>query len=161
MAKHKTDTKPAPKQQMVARNRRASFDYEIIDELDCGVVLLGSEVKSIRNGKIVIEEGYARLQNNELWLLNVDIAEYPQANFMNHERRRDRKLLLKRRELHKFAEAGSEKGLTMIPTAVFFERGLVKVRIAIGRGRKSHDKRDKIRTKDDAREMRDAKRVRV
>ncbi len=162
MNKPKTDSKTKPGgQQVVARNRRASHDYELIDELDCGIVLLGSEVKSLRNAKVVIDDAYARMQNGELWLLNADIAEYPQANYMNHERKRERKLLLKRSQLQKFAEEGSEKGLTMIPLSVFFERGFAKVRIAIGRGRKVHDKRDKLRAKDDAREMRAAKQVRL
>ena len=157
----KTAAKRAEAQKVVARNRRASHDYELIDELDCGIVLTGSEVKSVRNAKIVIDEAYARLQNGELWLLNADIAEYPQASFMNHERKRERKLLLRKAQLRKFAEEGDVKGLTMIPLSVFFERGFVKVRIAIARGRKVHDKRDKLKTKEDAREMRAAKHVRL
>src|SRR5687767_11542768 len=95
----------AAAQKVITRNRRASHDYELLDELDCGLVLTGSEVKSIRDNKVTIDEAYARLVNGELWLLNADIAEYPQASFMNHERRRDRKVLLRKAQLRKFAEA--------------------------------------------------------
>lgn len=147
------------KQRVVVRNRKASYDYELLDELDCGIALMGSEVKSIRNNKIVIDDAYAKLQNGELWLLNADIAEYPQASFMNHERKRDRKLLVRKAQLRKFAEQAEDRGLTMVPLSVFFDRGLVKVRIAVARGRKRHDKRDKLKAKDDAREIRAAKQV--
>jgi SsrA-binding protein len=162
MAKSKSEKKAdASKQRVVVRNRRASHDYDLIDEIDCGIVLVGSEVKSIRNGKITIDEAYGRLQNGELWLLNVDIAEYPQASFMNHERKRDRKLLVRKSQLRKFAENADQQGLTMIPLSVFFDRGLVKVKLAVGRGRKQHDKREKLKSKSDAREMRAAKQVRI
>ncbi|MBA3315486.1 MAG: SsrA-binding protein SmpB [Planctomycetaceae bacterium] len=162
MAKSKSDKKAdASKQRVVVRNRKASHNYDLIDELDCGIVLLGSEVKSIRNGKITIDEAYGRLQNGELWLINSDIAEYPQASFMNHERKRERKLLVRKAQLRKFAETADHQGLTMVPLSVYFERGIVKVKLAVGRGRKKHDKRDKLKTKDDAREMRAAKQVRL
>src|SRR5690349_11816117 len=105
MTKPKSEKKADDsKQRVVVRNRKASHDYELIDELDCGVALLGSEVKSIRNGKVVIDEAYATVKNGELWLINSDIAEYPQANFMNHERKRPRKLLVRKAQLRKFAE---------------------------------------------------------
>lgn len=160
MAKSKAEKKAdESKQRVVVRNRKASHDYELLDELDCGIALMGSEVKSIRNNKIVIDDAYARLQNGELWLVNADIAEYPQASFMNHERKRERKLLVRKAELRKVAEQAEDRGLTMVPLSVFFERGLVKIRIAVARGRKKHDKRDKLKAKDDAREMRAAKQV--
>ncbi len=162
MAKSKQNKKADDsRQRVVVRNRRAAHDFELHDQLDCGIVLLGSEVKSIRNGKVAIDEAYARIQNGELWLINADIAEYPQANYMNHERKRERKLLVKKTQLRKFAEQAEDRGLTMIPLSVFFDRGFVKVRLAVARGRKRHDKRDKLRTKDDAREMRAAKQVRL
>ena len=162
MAKSKSGKKAdESKQRVIVRNRKASHDYELLDELDCGIVLMGSEIKSIRNGKIVIDEAYAKLQNGELWLLNADIAEYPQASFMNHERKRERKLLVKKAELRKVAEQAEEQGLTMVPLSVYFDRGLAKVKIAVARGRKKHDKRDKLREKADAREMRAAKQVRI
>lgn len=162
MAKSKTDKKAdASKQRVVVRNRKASHDYELLDELECGIVLLGSEVKSIRNNKITIDEAYAKLQNGELWLLNSDIAEYPQASFMNHERKRERKLLVRKAQIRKVAETAEHEGLTMVPLSVYFERGLVKVKLAVARGRKKHDKRDKLKAKVDAREMRAAKQVRL
>lgn len=160
MAKSKREKKAdESKQKVVVRNRKAAHDYDLFDELDCGLVLMGSEVKSIRNGKITIDEAYARIQNGELWLINSDIAEYPQASFMNHERKRERKLLVRKPQLRKFAEQAEDRGLTMVPLSVYFERGFVKVRIAMARGRKKHDKRDKLKTKIDTREMRAAKQV--
>jgi SsrA-binding protein len=146
--------------QYVCRNRRAQHEYEILHKLDCGIALLGSEVKSIRNGKMVIDEAYARVQEGEVWLINADIGEYAQASYLNHERQRPRKLLLRRREIQKFAEAASQKGLTMIPLAVFFDRGFVKVTLAIGRGRQLHDKREKLKKDASQRELRDAMRKR-
>jgi SsrA-binding protein len=143
-------------QTTVARNRRARHEYEILDEIECGIALVGSEVKSIRNGKISIEEAYARIFNDELWLIDCDIAEYPQANVMNHVAKRTRKLLLKKRELEKVAEAATHKGLTLIPLAIYFSRGFVKVKLAVAKGRKTHDKREQLRKKEDAREMRNA-----
>ncbi len=141
----------------VCRNRKAHHNYEILDELECGIALTGSEVKSIRNGKISIDEAYARLRDGELWLLNSDIAEYPQATVMNHEPGRPRKLLIRKREREKFAEAATHKGLTLVPLAVYFSpRGIVKVTIAVAKGRKLHDKREKLKKQTDTKEMRDA-----
>jgi SsrA-binding protein len=145
-----------PNARVVCRNRRAHHDYELLDELDCGIVLQGSEVKSIRNSKISIDEAYAKVQDGEVWLLNCDIAVYPQANVMNHEPRRPRKLLMKKREMRKFAESGSQQGLTMVPLAVSFQRGLVKVRLAIARGRRKYDKREQLKKADAQRSIREA-----
>lgn len=155
MAAKKDDNKD-PNSQTVARNRRARHEYEILDELECGIVLTGSEVKSIRNGKISIEEAYARVRDGELWMINADIAEYPQATVMNHEPKRPRKLLVRKRELHKFAESAEQQGLTMIPLAVYFSRGIVKVQVALARGRKLHDKREKLKRDTAKKEMRQA-----
>jgi len=146
---------------VVCRNRRARHEYEILDEIECGIVLAGSEVKSIRSHKISIEEAYARLEDGEVWLLGCDIAQYPQANVMNHEPRRPRKLLLKRREIHKFAEAAKQGGLTLIPLNVHFSsRGIVKVSLAMARGRKLHDKRERLKKETATKEMRAALRSR-
>ncbi len=153
---HKKPDNLQQESQTVCRNRRARHEYDILDELDCGVALVGSEVKSIRNGKISIEEAYARVRDGELWLLDCDIAEYPQATVMNHEPKRPRKLLVRKRELQKVAEAAAHKGLTLVPLAVFFSRGYVKVKLAVAKGRKLHDKREVLRRKEDAREMRNA-----
>jgi len=140
----------------VCRNRRARHDYDILDELECGIVLTGSEVKSIRDGKISINEAFARIQDGELWLHDCDIAEYPQATIQNHEPKRPRKLLLHKRELRKFAEQAEQKGLTLIPLSVYFSKSRVKVKIAVARGRKQFDKREKIRKRADKREIREA-----
>lgn len=143
--------------QIVCSNRRARHEYDILDEIDCGIVLSGSEVKSVRNNKISIEEAYARVDGGEVWLVDCDIAEYAQASIYNHARQRKRKLLLRRREIHKFAENGENDGLTLIPLAVFFQRGLVKIRLGLCKGRKLHDKRQKMKENDDRREMREAR----
>lgn len=141
---------------VVCRNRKANHEYEILDDLECGVMLFGSEVKSIRNGKVSIDEAYARFRNGELWLVGCHIAEYPQANLQNHEPLRTRKLLLHKRELTKFAEKADERGHTMIPLDVHFSEGKVKVRIAVAKGRKLYDKREKLKKADVSREIRQA-----
>jgi SsrA-binding protein len=156
MAQKKKPANSDPNFKTVCRNRKARHQYEILDELECGIVLCGSEVKSIRNSKISIEEAYARLSDGELWLVGCDIAAYPQATVMNHEPRRTRKLLLHKKQLHKFAESASQQGLTMVPLAVYFSRGLVKVKVAVARGRKLHDKREKLKKQSDTRDIRSA-----
>lgn len=148
-------------ERVVCRNRRARHDYELFDQLVCGVQLRGSEVKSIRSNKISIEEAYVRVKDDGVWLIGCDIAEYPQANVWNHEPNRDRKLLMHRREVRKFAEAAAQKGLTLIPLDVHFTRGLVKLTIAVAKGKKLHDKRESLKKKTDQHEMRQAVRKRV
>lgn len=147
--------------RVVCRNRRARYEYELFDQMECGIQLCGSEVKSIRANKISIEEAYVRVKDDGVWLIGCDIAEYPQANVWNHDPRRPRKLLLHRREVRKFAEAASQKGLTLIPLDVHFSRGLVKLTIAVAKGKKLHDKRETLKKKTDEREMRQAVRKRV
>lgn len=142
-----------PNSKTVCQNRKARYEYDVLDEIDCGVQLYGSEVKSIRNSKISIEESYARVDGQEVWLVNADIAEYPQASVFNHERKRKRKLLLHRREIRKFAEAGEQKGLTLVPLAVFLSRGFVKVKVGLCRGRKLHDKRENIKERTHKRDI--------
>ena len=145
---------------VVTRNRRVRKDYEILETVECGLKLLGSEIKSVRNGKIEIAEAFARVENGELWLFNAEIGPYAEANLMNHENRRPRKLLLKKAELRKFAEAAQQKGLTLVPTDVHFKRGFAKVDLAVGRGLKKHDSREKIKRETDRREMQQALRRR-
>lgn len=160
MAKPKpTATKPqqkpaAPKkagkardknERPIAENRKARFNYEVIDTLECGVVLVGSEVKSIRNGHISLEEAYGRVKGEEVWLVGCEIPEYVYAHQLNHETKRPRKLLMHRREIRKFANKALEKGLTLVPLKMYFKEGRVKVLMGIGRGRKLHDKRDKMK----------------
>lgn len=144
------------KNAVVCRNRKASHEYEILDDIECGLMLHGSEVKSIRNGKVSVDEAFARIRNGELWLVGCHIGEYPQANLQNHEPLRTRKLLLHKRELVKFAEKAEVRGNTLIPLDVHFSDGKVKVKLAIARGRKLHDKREKLKKNDAEREIRQA-----
>ncbi len=151
--KKKSGDRPDTGRKVVSRNRKARYQYDVLDELECGIMLTGSEVKSIRDGKVSIDEAYARMIGGELWLIGARIAEYPQANVMNHEPDRRRKLLVHKRQLHKFAETATQQGLTLVPLTVHFSRGRVKVGLAVARGRKTYDKRDKLRTKSDRAEM--------
>jgi SsrA-binding protein len=139
----KADDKPA--ERVVAENRKARHDYEILDTLECGIALVGSEVKSLRGGKMSLDEAYGRVDGNEVWLLGCDIPEYEKANQLNHKPKRPRKLLLHRREIAKFAGHAFEKGLTLVPLKAYFKNGRVKVLVGIGRGRKAHDKRQKLK----------------
>lgn len=152
--KKKKSSADNPNSRTICRNRKARHEYDILDRLECGIALRGSEVKSLRNGKVSIDEAYARLREGELWLINCDIAIYPQATVMNHEPRRPRKLLLHKRELRKFAESATHQGLTLIPLSMHFSRGIVKVTIAVARGRKLHDKREKLKKQADKRDIR-------
>jgi SsrA-binding protein len=146
-AKKKADQpdKAHDNERLVAQNRRARHEYEIIDTLECGIVLVGSEVKSLRSGRISLEEAYGRVKSGEVWLIGCDIPEYTQANQFNHEPRRPRKLLLHRREVKKFASRGNERGLTLVPLKLYFKHGRAKLLLGIGKGRKLHDKREKLK----------------
>lgn len=136
-------------QKTVAENRRAHHRFEIIEKLECGIVLHGSEVKSLRNGHLSLDEAYVRFREKELWLIGADIAEYRQANVWNHATRRARKLLVHARQLKKLGEKALEKGLTLVPLRMYFnERGIVKVLVGVGRGKKLHDKRDSLKKAD-------------
>ncbi len=150
--------KDDPTSATICTNRKAKRDYEILQQLECGIELRGSEVKSIRGGNVSITEAFGRIEDGQLWLVNVDIGEYSQANVMNHDPLRRRRLLLHRREIRKFAEASSDKGLTLIPLSMYFTRGLVKVKMAVGRGRRTYDKREKLKKEADRREMREVRR---
>lgn len=152
--------KDNPVDRPICSNRRAAHQYEILDKIECGIVLKGSEVKSLRDGKVSLEEAYARMKEGELWLVGCDIAIYPQASLMNHEPRRPRKLLLHKAQLHKFAEQAGHKGLTLVPLSMYFSRGVVKVKLAVGRGKKLHDKRETLKKKEAQREISRAMRAR-
>lgn len=138
---------------IVARNRKARHDYELIEKIEAGIVLTGSEVKSLRAGKSSLEEAYATLDRDEVWLLGCDIPEYVQANQLNHKPKRPRKLLLHRREIDKLVSKATEKGLTLVPLSIYFKRGKAKVEICIARGRKTFDKREALKKQDAKREM--------
>lgn len=126
-------------------NRRARHEYEVLETLECGIALVGSEVKSLRNGKLSLEEAHGRVKNGEVWLVGCDIAEYVEANRMNHDPQRRRKLLLHRREIKKFASKAFEQGLTLVPLKMYFKQGRAKVLMGICRGRKRYDKRETMK----------------
>ncbi|MCB1475481.1 MAG: SsrA-binding protein SmpB [Rhodobiaceae bacterium] len=139
--------------RLVADNRRARFDYEITDTLEAGIELVGTEVKSLREGKATISESYAGEKGGELWLYNAYIPEYLQANRFNHETRRPRKLLVHRREIAKLAAATQREGMTLVPLKLYFnDRGRAKLELAVARGKKLHDKRETEKKRDWGRE---------
>jgi SsrA-binding protein len=137
----------------VATNRQASFKFELLDRLECGMVLEGTEVKSLRNGGATLKDAYAAIRDGELWLHNLHIPPYAPASRENHEPERDRKLLLHRRELERLIGETQQKGLTLIPTRLYFSGARAKVEIALARGKDRFDKRESIRTRETAREM--------
>lgn len=139
----KADDKQA--ERVVSENRRARHEYEIVDTLECGIALVGSEVKSLRGGRMSLDEAYGRVEGGEVWLLGCDIPEYEKANRLNHVPKRRRKLLMHRREIIRFANRALEKGLTLVPLKMYFKAGRVKVLMGIGRGRQAHDKRQKLK----------------
>jgi SsrA-binding protein len=146
MSKQKPTTdREHDNERVVSQNRSARHEYEVIDALECGIMLVGSEVKSLRTGHISLDEAYARVKNEEVWLVGCDIPEYVQANQFNHEPRRPRKLLLHRREIKKFASKAYETGLTLVPLKMYFKKGKAKLLLGICRGRKLHDKREKLK----------------
>ncbi|SMH41246.1 SsrA-binding protein SmpB [Maritimibacter sp. HL-12] len=131
-----------PNYKVIAENRRARHDYAIEEDLECGVMLMGSEVKSLRGGSANIAESYAAVENGELWLVNGYIAPYAQAKTWGHEERRRRKLLVSRKELARLWNATQRKGMTLVPLVLYFnDKGLVKLKIGIAKGKKVHDKR--------------------
>ncbi len=153
-AKAKKGTASENQSKTISQNRKARHRYEITDELECGIVLIGSEVKSLREGHVSLDEAYVRVIKDELWLVGADIAAYRQASFWNHEPKRLRKLLVHRREFDKIAVQTGEKGLTIIPLRLFMNsRGLVKLIIGVGRGKKLHDKRQSKKDADAKRQI--------
>ncbi len=139
--------------RVVARNRRAAHEYELTDRLECGIVLVGTEVKSLRDGHCSLDGSYAKIEDDELWLIDCEIPEYAMGNQLNHKPKRDRKLLVHRRELAKFAGKASERGFTLVPTSVYFKNGRAKVEIAVARGKQMHDKRQALKKAEAKREM--------
>ena len=138
---------------VVAQNRRAKFDYELLDSCECGIVLAGQEVKSLRLGKANISDAYGIVKDGEVWLLNLHISPYEQGNRFNHEATRTRKLLLHAKEIRRLIGAVERQGLTLVATEIYFKKGRAKVRLALARGKKLHDKRADLREKDDKRDM--------
>jgi SsrA-binding protein len=156
MAKNKSKSKGAaakkksnPGHTVVAENRKARHKYEVLDSIECGMMLLGSEVKSIREGKLSLDEAHIRAKDHELWLIGADIAHYNNAGMWNHDPRRPRKLLIHAREYDKFAGRAHERGFTLVPLRVYFnERGLAKCVMGLVRGKKLHDKRETLKKRD-------------
>lgn len=146
MAKAKSD----PNSRLVAENRKARFNYEILDTFEAGIQLAGTEVKSLRSGHTNIAEAYAAEHGGEMWLYNAHIPEYNQASqYFNHEARRPRKLLLHKREIGKLAGAAAQEGLTVVPLKMYFnDRGIAKLLIGLARGKKVHDKRESEKKRD-------------
>lgn len=140
--------------QINIKNKKASFLYELMEKFTAGMVLSGTEIKAIRTGKANLVDSYCTFINNELWVRNLNIAEYSYGSYNNHEPRRDRKLLMNRKELNKLEKKLKDKGLTVVPLKLFInENGYAKLRIAIARGKKMFDKREDMKQKDAKREM--------
>ncbi|MDH6357181.1 SsrA-binding protein SmpB [Parabacteroides sp. PF5-9] len=136
------------------KNKRATFDYELLETFTCGIVLTGTEIKSIRLGKASLVDTYCVIESKGVWVKNMYIAEYFYGTYNNHIARRDRKLLLNKKEIKKLENAARNNGFTIIPTRLFItDKGLAKVVIAIAKGKKEYDKRNSLKEKDDRREM--------
>ena len=142
MAKHKQKD-----QNVLARNRKANHDYTILDTIECGLVLKGTEIKSIRAGRMNLKDGFARIEKGEVWLYNVHISPFKEGNIFNHDPLRQRKLLLKQREINKLTKQVTQDGVTLVPLKLYIKRGVAKVLIGIAKGKKQHDKRQALKEK--------------
>ena len=139
--------------KLIAQNKKARFDYFIVDSFECGLVLMGTEVKSLRAGRASLVDGYAMVKDGEIWLNGVHIPEYNEGSWTNHEPRRERKLLLHKQEIEKLIGKSKESGTTLIPLSLYFKDGKVKVELAIAVGKKAHDKRASLMEKQAKREV--------
>ncbi len=139
--------------EIVSTNRKARFNYHILEKIEAGISLKGTEVKSIRNKNVSIEESYAQIRNNEVFLYNLHVSPYEQGNRENHEPKRTRKLLLHRREIKKLIGKTQQKGLSLIPLSIYIKRGIIKLELAIARGKRLVDKREDIKKKTIEREI--------
>jgi SsrA-binding protein len=142
--------------KIICRNKRAFHEYDVFDALECGLVLTGTEVKSLRDGNGSLEDAYAKIEGGEVWLIGSDIPEYSMGNRMNHKPKRPRKLLLHRREIGKFAGKASQRGFTLVPLKMYFKDGRAKVELAVCRGKQMHDKRQDQKKADAQKEIRRA-----
>jgi len=141
--------------KIIQRNKKAYYNYEIVEKMEAGIVLQGSEVKSIRDGKVTIHDAYARVKNSEVWVIGMDVSLYPQAGpYNNHVPRQARKLLLHRSEIRRLIGKTKEKGLTLVPLALYFKDGLAKLEIGLARGKKQYDKRHAIKEREAKRDLR-------
>jgi SsrA-binding protein len=140
----------------ICRNRRAFHEYHVEDTLECGIVLTGTEVKSLREGGTSLEDAYAKIEGGEVWLLGCDIPEYSMGNRLNHKPKRPRKLLLHRREIARFAGRATQRGYTLVPLRMYFKNGLAKVELAVARGKQLYDKRQQQKKGEAQREIQKA-----
>jgi len=139
-------------EKIIAVNRKAHYDYELLDRLEAGLALMGTEVKALREGRCNLSDGFVDIENGEAWLKEVNISHYSHGNIMNHDPKRKRKLLLHRREINRLQGKIAERGLTCVPTRMYFKKGKVKVEIALARGKKQYDKRETIKRRESERE---------
>ncbi|MBC7359129.1 MAG: SsrA-binding protein SmpB [Desulfacinum sp.] len=139
--------------KIVCQNKKARHDFEIVETVEAGMVLQGTEVKSLREGRANLKDSYAKIKGEEIWLYDLHISPYPHASYNNHEPERTRKLLLHKREIRRLMGKTQEKGLTLVPLKIYFRKGKAKVELALARGKKAYDKRERIKKKEEAREM--------
>jgi SsrA-binding protein len=139
--------------KIIGTNRKANFQYVILDKLEAGMVLLGTEVKSLRESKVNLQDAYGKFKNDELWLVNAHISEYKFGNLNNHIPLRERKLLLNKRELKRLKSKTAEKGLTIVPTKIYFKGSKIKIEIALAQGKKLYDKREAVKERDIKRKL--------
>ena len=147
--KNQQNTEPEQRTSHIAENRKARHQYHVLDTLECGIVLQGSEVKSLRLGQVSLEEAYGRVKNKDVYLVGSDIPEYKQASHLNHHPRRERKLLMHKLERRKFAEKARQSGHTLVPLKMYFNhRGICKVLLGLCKGKQVHDKRQSMKKRD-------------
>jgi len=158
MAKVKSTSKKNSREgvQIVAQNRAASYNYDLLDKLEAGLVLVGTEVKALREGKGTLREAYAEIRAGEPWLVNFHVPEYQPGGFRNHDPLRKRKLLLNRREIERLIVQTQQKGMTIVPLKIYFRDGIAKCELAVARGKKFHDRRESERRKEAKREADEA-----
>ena len=160
-AKKAKDAETKEQSQPIADNRKAFHDYHILETFEAGIALLGTEVKGIREGQANLRDSYARVEKGEVWLFNVHINPYSHRGYVDHDPRRKRRLLLHKSEIRKLIGKTVEKGLTLVPTRLYFKNGKVKVALALARGKQDHDKRETLRRREIDRETRAAVKERV
>lgn len=146
--------KSSPKDKPLAQNKKASHDYHILDTIEAGIVLTGTEIKSIRAARINLKDGFAQVKNGEAWLMNVHISLYDQGNQFNHDPLRNRKLLLHKKQINQLAGEISKKGVTLVPLKVYIKNGFAKVLLGLAQGKHDYDKRESIKKRDQEREIR-------
>ena len=158
MAAEKSEREKA--QRVVADNRKAFHDYHVLETWEAGLVLLGTEIKAIREGRVNLRDSFARVENGEVWLANVHISPYSHSGYASHEERRQRKLLMHKHEINKLTGLVREKGLTLVPLQLYFKNGRLKASVALVKGKQAHDKRETIRRREVDRETRAAVKAR-